>query len=137
MAPVTKEYIEMYLRLRPFESEYVFCSHNNRTRGKKLNSRSPERILQKVVKLAGIEEEWITPYCLRHSYGTHQRMSGTPLIDIADAMGHVSVDTTRIYSHIATGKIKDINNALPLGELLAKTSTILKKEEAERLDAEK
>ncbi|MCT4614399.1 MAG: site-specific integrase [Marinifilaceae bacterium] len=76
----------------------------SRTKGKYSES-SVQAIVKKAAQKAGIIAK-VTPHTLRHSYATHMLESGTDIRVIQELLGHSSVRTTEIYTHISK-KIKD------------------------------
>jgi integrase/recombinase XerD len=75
------------------------------SRGSGLTSRSIREIVKKNVRIAGIKKN-ITPHSLRHSFATHLLQEGAGIREIQELLGHASISTTEIYSHMDIEKIK-------------------------------
>lgn len=72
-------------------------------------------LLEKVKKIcakAGIKPLAATVHALRHSFGAHLRMAGTPLATIADLMGHADLSTTQIYAKVHVDHLRDAASRL-------------------------
>ncbi|WP_442510262.1 tyrosine-type recombinase/integrase [Novipirellula sp. SH528] len=78
-------------------SEYVFPSEK---RGRHLSPRTAERIMARAVNIAEIKKH-ATPHTLRHCFATHSYENGCDIRRIQRALGHVNLETTTIYVHIA------------------------------------
>lgn len=75
--------------------------------GTRLTSRSIERMIRKYAKKAGLEKR-VTPHTLRHSFATHLLSGGADLKVVQELLGHSSLSTTQIYTHITKEKLKSI-----------------------------
>ena len=112
-------------RLVPFGTEATRALHNylmrretlhpgERERGLFLNksgaqisARSIRRLLDKHIKKASLSQK-ISPHTLRHSFATHLLDAGADLRSIQELLGHASLSTTQVYTHLTTERLKRI-----------------------------
>lgn len=80
-----------------------------------LTTRNVQKIVKHLRHRADIQKK-ITPHTLRHSFATHLLESGTDIRMIQALLGHSSLNTTQLYTHISSDQIKKIQN--PLDSLL-------------------
>lgn len=103
-----REYCRVY---RP--GSWLFCGDNP---GQPLTTRTIQRVVTEAGKRAGITKR-VTPHVLRHSYATHLLEAGTDLRVIQTLLGHRSLKTTAIYTHVATDRLRAVTSPLDALEL--------------------
>jgi integrase/recombinase XerC len=75
--------------------------------GKRLTSRSVERMLEELLKKAGLDTR-TTPHTLRHSFATHLLNAGADIRSVQELLGHKSLVTTQIYTHVTTASLRQM-----------------------------
>ncbi|NCC51977.1 MAG: tyrosine recombinase XerC [Spartobacteria bacterium] len=75
--------------------------------GGRLTPRSIERMFKKYAPLAGLNPN-ITPHVMRHSFATHMLDNGADLRSVQELLGHASLSTTQIYTHITVERLKEV-----------------------------
>ncbi|MFT7036534.1 MAG: integrase/recombinase XerD [Cyclobacteriaceae bacterium] len=81
--------------------------------GEKYSGSSVGKIVSRAAKKAKILEK-VTPHMLRHSFATHLLENGTDLRQIQSLLGHNSLKTTEVYTHVAVKGMNEIKNPLDL-----------------------
>lgn len=81
--------------------------------GKRMSGRSVELMLQKYVRLSSIPFA-ISPHKLRHTFATHMLDAGADLRVVQELLGHASLSTTQIYTHVTKARLAEVyHNAHP------------------------
>ena len=106
-----------YLRVRPKDNvkdkNALFLSE----RKKRISPRSIQYIVKKYIIAAGLDPEKISPHKLRHTAATLMYQHGNVDIrSLQEILGHESVATTEIYTHINKEQLKDAVNKNPLAD---------------------
>lgn len=114
-----KHWLKQYLDKRHDMDPALFVSHDRASRkrfkseesdSKGLTPRSIQRLVQKYARAAGITKN-VTPHTLRHSYATDLLMSGADIRSVQAMLGHSSITTTQIYTHITNQQLRDVHKA--------------------------
>lgn len=75
--------------------------------GGPLTPRSVERMMKKYLRVAGLNPER-SPHALRHSFATHLLDAGADLRSVQELLGHASLSTTQIYTHVSIERLKEV-----------------------------
>lgn len=81
------------------DSEAVFLNYQ----GNRLSTRGVQKMLEKYLKAAGLDEQ-TTPHSLRHSFATHLLDDGADLRSVQEMLGHQSITSTQIYTHVSKAR---------------------------------
>lgn len=81
---------------------------NNFNKASGLTVRQIQRIIKKYCRIAGIIKK-VTPHTLRHSFATDLLQNGADIRSVQTLLGHASITTTQIYTHITNQGLRDIH----------------------------
>ena len=114
LSETARRWLGDYLKVRPDLNPYLFVSHDKAASGRDeqigLSPRSVQRLVEKYAKVAGITKE-VTPHTLRHSYATDLLMNGADIRSVQAMLGHSSITTTQVYTHITDQQLRDVHKA--------------------------
>ena len=128
LSPAAVTAISEYLKKRNDNNPALFVSHtkigntvtrqienfgsknenNARSKAPGLTARSVQRIIKKYGNLAGIMHK-VSPHTLRHSFATDLLSNGADIRSVQSLLGHSSITTTQIYTHITNEGLRDVH----------------------------
>ncbi|MSR29965.1 MAG: tyrosine recombinase XerC [Gemmataceae bacterium] len=112
LGPPALKAVEAYLQARAGvnnakirDNPAIFLNKN----GTRLTTRSVGRLLTKYLAIAGLDAQ-TTPHTLRHTFATHLLDAGADIRGVQELLGHSSLGTTQIYTHVTTKRLMDSYN---------------------------
>ncbi len=79
-------------------------------RGGRLSARSVERFFKEYLVEAGLDPA-LSPHALRHSFATHLLDAGADLRAVQELLGHASLSSTQVYTHVTAERLKEVYEA--------------------------
>jgi site-specific recombinase XerD len=107
LSPAAKDATREYLKMRKDMEEALFVDG----RPKKLHRITPrdiQRHLKTYVARAGITSV-VTPHTLRHAFATDLLSNGADIRSVQQLLGHASINTTQIYTHVTDSHLREIH----------------------------
>jgi integrase/recombinase XerC len=98
-----ENYLARRYELSSRPSQAIFLSQ----RGNRPDAKSIRRRIEKYARDAGIKKN-ITPHTLRHTFATHMLNAGADLRSVQELLGHASLSTTQIYTHVTADRLKQV-----------------------------
>ena len=100
--------LDMYLNngykdLNKFNSDYLVLNNQGRV----ITERGVRYILSNLIKRTSLHKN-ISPHMLRHSFATHLLNEGCDILSVKELLGHESISSTQIYTHITNDRLKEI-----------------------------
>jgi integrase/recombinase XerD len=77
--------------------------------GNAMSADAIRKMFKQVLRQAGLDET-LSPHDLRHSFATDLLDNGADLRSVQEMLGHASLSTTQIYTHLSAGRLKDVHN---------------------------
>lgn len=112
LSSTAKDTLKEYLSKRRDPSPFLFVGHDRAKGGRGqtggLTPRSIQRLVERYAKAAGITKH-ITPHTLRHTFATDLLLGGADIRSVQSLLGHASITTTQIYTHITNKQMKDVH----------------------------
>lgn len=116
LSDTAAEWIESYLASRRDDFRALFIRYSGAVDGRnggekmRLTARSIQNIVAKYAKRSGLPIE-ATPHTLRHSFATDLLISGADIRSVQEMLGHESIRTTQVYTHVTNRHLKEIHRA--------------------------
>ena len=105
------EKLYTYLNLRTDTYVPLIISLSKNSYGKQLSRNAVEALVKNYAKLCGIEKK-VTPHTLRHSFATTLLKKGADIRSVQTLLGHSSIQTTQIYTHVDDHFLKGVHDLL-------------------------
>ena len=112
-----REAIDDYLTVRdpdkisPEDKNALFISRDNR----RISVRGVQKMLDKKLKLAGLDSSRYSPHKLRHTAATLMLKNGVDTRALQEVLGHSNLNTTQIYTHLDNTALREAAKANPIG----------------------
>jgi len=116
LSDTAAQWIERYLRARKDNFKPLFIRYSGAVNAQKngekmrLTARSIQNIVAKYAKRSGLPIE-ATPHTLRHSFATDLLISGADIRSVQEMLGHESIRTTQVYTHVTNRHLKEVHKA--------------------------
>ena len=79
------------------------------TRGNRLTADAIRTIFKRLLQRAGLDTTY-SPHTLRHTFATHMLEGGADLRSVQELLGHTTLSTTQIYTHLSIGALKEVHS---------------------------
>lgn len=110
---ILREYLKQRAKCEQFNlSPYLFPQFKKSIDGSMkshINVKTVFNIVKKYIRQISSDEK-LSPHSLRHSFATHLLENGADLMAVKDLLGHTSLSSTQIYTHVQTKKLQEVYN---------------------------
>lgn len=100
---VLKKYLVVRKKIQKKANDYLLLND----KGTPIKEASVRKIIQATLMKCGIKSK-ITPHTFRHTFATDLLNQGLDLVNVKELLGHASLNTTSIYTHITNDRIKEV-----------------------------
>lgn len=107
LSPAAKDAVRAYLKVRDDMEEALFVD-GRPNQLHRITSRDVQRHLKSYVARAGITSV-VTPHTLRHAFATDLLQNGADLRSVQQLLGHASINTTQIYTHLTDSHLREVH----------------------------
>ena len=114
LSDTAADWIERYLKIRqdhfkPLFIRYVgVIDHHKGGEKMRLTVRSVQKIVAKYARRSGLPMD-VSPHTLRHSFATDLLISGADLRSVQEMLGHESIRTTQVYTHVTNRHLREVH----------------------------
>ncbi len=109
------KHLQDYLQSRLDNFDPLFISNSNRSKstiidgeGRRMQPQAVERVVRTLTTKAGILKK-VTPHTLRHTFATELLRNGADIRAVQEMLGHASITTTQIYTHITNQRLREVH----------------------------
>jgi len=116
LSDTAAQWIRRYLQSRQDHFKPLFIRYSGAAKTEKngekmrLTARSIQRIVAKYAKRCGLPIQ-VSPHTLRHSFATDLLIGGADLRSVQEMLGHESIRTTQVYTHVTNRHLKEVHRA--------------------------
>ena len=115
ISTLAADHLKEYLSTRDDNWIPLFLSHSNRSKAKslfgeerRLEPQAIERIVRNIAAQTGLVKK-VTPHTLRHTFATELLRNGADIRSVQEMLGHASITTTQIYTHLTNSRLREIH----------------------------
>lgn len=116
IVPITHQVVgllKQWNEVKPF-SIWLFPSKDSE---KHITRQRIFQLIKKIAAISGVDPDKVSPHVLRHAFATHVLDHGADLLSVKKMLGHESISTTEIYTHVSRARLKEVVNKYhPLGD---------------------
>lgn len=111
MTTQARDKLKDFLLARADDSDFLFISLSGNSYGASLSRNSVESLVKHYADLVGIQKK-VTPHTLRHSFATSLLRKGADIRSVQALLGHSSITTTQIYTHVDDKYLQEVHHLL-------------------------